>query len=184
MDLDRRRFLGLGAGVVAAAALAACSSDDATKDNGPGTDTPPDRPASLPAGKDAPFDHVVLLMMENRSFDHLLGWVPGADGRQAGLRYPDKAGKLYDTWDLGHEYQPCDYLDPQHQWEAARTQLNGGKADGFLVTQVEHEEQTAPSDLWPISYYRKPAVPILGHLAEQYTLLDRYFAAFNGGTWP
>jgi len=181
MELDRRRFLGLGAGVAAAAALAACSSGDTSS----ATSTSTRRSAaSLPAGRDAPFDHVVLLMMENRSFDHLLGWVPGADGRQAGLRYPDKAGKLYDTWDLGHEYQPCNYLDPQHQWEAARTQLNGGKVDGFLVTQVEHEEQTTPSDLWPISYYRKPAVPILGHLAEQYTLLDRYFAAFNGGTWP
>jgi len=29
---------------------------------------------------DAPFDTVVVLMMENRSFDHLLGWLPGADG--------------------------------------------------------------------------------------------------------
>src|SRR5690349_1597644 len=134
MELDRRRFLGLGAGLAAAAALAACSSGDSSSATSTSTRR---RAASLPAGKDAPFDHVVLLMMENRSFDHLLGWVPGADGEQAGLRYPDKAGKLYDTWDLGHEYQPCNYLDPKHQWEAARTQLNGGKVDGFLLTQVE-----------------------------------------------
>ncbi|PYN18411.1 MAG: hypothetical protein DMD76_29560, partial [Candidatus Rokuibacteriota bacterium] len=32
--------------------------------------------------------HIVLVMMENRSFDHFLGWVPGADGQQAGLSYP------------------------------------------------------------------------------------------------
>jgi len=31
--------------------------------------------------------HIVLVMMENRSFDHVLGWVPGADGQQAELTY-------------------------------------------------------------------------------------------------
>ena len=37
--------------------------------------------------------HVVLVTMENRSFDHFLGWVPGADGEQAGLTYRDAAGQ-------------------------------------------------------------------------------------------
>src|SRR5439155_26956186 len=55
-------------------------------------------PAALPPGKDAPFDHVVLLMMENRSFDHFLGWLPGADGRQAGLTYTDANGTSYPTY--------------------------------------------------------------------------------------
>ena len=45
---------------------------------------------SLPAPADAPFDTVVVLMMENRSFDHVLGWLPGANGRQEGLTYVDK----------------------------------------------------------------------------------------------
>jgi phospholipase C len=183
MALDRRGFLGLGAGVAATVALAACSGSAENSGKGlPGTTRA--RPSRLPAGKDAPFDHVVLLMMENRSFDHLLGWVPGADGRQAGLRYPDGTGTLHPTWDLGDEYQPCGYLDPQHQWEAARTQLNGGKVDGFLLTQVRTEADKEPADLWPISYYGRSAVPILGRLATQYTLLDHYFAALNAGTWP
>src|SRR5437016_5702786 len=38
--------------------------------------------AVLPAPADVPIDHFVLLMMENRSFDHYLGWLPGADGNQ------------------------------------------------------------------------------------------------------
>src|SRR6266436_8638891 len=45
--------------------------------------------ARMVTPEDAPFDTVVVLMMENRSFDHLLGWLPSADGRQEGLRYPD-----------------------------------------------------------------------------------------------
>src|SRR6478752_366690 len=106
MDIDRRRFLTLSAGAAAATALAACSSGDGSKAT-PAVTRP--RTAPLGSGADAPFDHVVLLMMENRSFDHLLGWVPGAEGRQAGLRYPDRAGKLHASWDLGHDYQPCDF---------------------------------------------------------------------------
>ena len=39
-------------------------------------------------------DHIVVVTMENRSFDHLLGWLPGANGMQANLNYVDKAGLL------------------------------------------------------------------------------------------
>src|SRR2546430_15530758 len=35
-------------------------------------------------------EHVVVFMMENRSFDHLLGWLPGAEGRQAGVADADR----------------------------------------------------------------------------------------------
>jgi phospholipase C len=38
----------------------------------------------LPEPSAAPFDTVVVLMMENRSFDHVFGWLPGANGRQGG----------------------------------------------------------------------------------------------------
>ena len=43
----------------------------------------------LPAPRNLPVDAIVVLMMENRSFDHYLGWMPNADGRQAGLQYTD-----------------------------------------------------------------------------------------------
>jgi phospholipase C len=38
---------------------------------------------ALPPPAASGIDHVVVVMMENRSFDHFLGWLPGADGRQA-----------------------------------------------------------------------------------------------------
>ena len=37
-------------------------------------------------------EHIVWVMMENRSFDHFLGWLSHANGRQAGLEYLDQAG--------------------------------------------------------------------------------------------
>src|SRR3712207_3776268 len=51
----------------------------------------------LPSPRNMPIDTFVVLMMENRSFDHYLGWLPGADGRQAGLTYLDKEGRAHAT---------------------------------------------------------------------------------------
>src|SRR3954449_4275328 len=51
----------------------------------------------LPSPRNLPIDTFVVLMMENRSFDHYLGWLPGADGRQAGLTYVDSADQPHQT---------------------------------------------------------------------------------------
>src|SRR6266403_5030760 len=62
---------------------------------------------ALPDPRSSGIDHVVVVMMENRSFDHLLGWLPGADGRQAGLRYRDLDGHKHPTHDLGSDFTGC-----------------------------------------------------------------------------
>ena len=60
-------------------------------------------------------DHVIVLMMENRSFDHYLGWLPGADGRQAGLKYKDRTGKSVSTHRLTNDFQGCAFADPDRR---------------------------------------------------------------------
>src|SRR5580658_6650720 len=55
--------------------------------------------ARFPHGSDG-IEHVVVLMMENRSFDHFLGWLPHAHGRQAGLSYADAKGANHNTYHL------------------------------------------------------------------------------------
>src|SRR5215475_15441060 len=52
---------------------------------------------TLPPPQQSGIDHIVVVMMENRSFDHLLGWIPEADGKQAGLIYVDKSGRQSST---------------------------------------------------------------------------------------
>ena len=91
MEALNRRELFVGAAAVGALGLAGCSSDG-RKSGEPSVTT--SGAEAHPAGKDAPFDTVVVLMMENRSFDHLLGWLPGADGKQEGLTFrgPDREG--------------------------------------------------------------------------------------------
>src|SRR4051794_5300787 len=51
----------------------------------------------LPSPRNMPVDTFVVLMMENRSFDHYLGWMPNPDGIQAGLSYVDRSGKTWQT---------------------------------------------------------------------------------------
>jgi phospholipase C len=53
------------------------------------------RQVQIPSPRNLPIDTFVVLMMENRSFDHYLGWLPGADGRQAGLEYTDPSGHKF-----------------------------------------------------------------------------------------
>ena len=112
-------------------------------------------PSPLPDPAAAPFDHVVVLMFENRSFDHLLGWLPGADGVQAGLRFADQTGTVYPTYDLGADTQGCDYLDPDHSWEGFVTQHAGGRLDGWLQTPADR----GTADTFPIGFYTADAIP-------------------------
>jgi phospholipase C len=76
--------------------------------------------------------HIVLVMMENRSFDHLLGWHPTADGVQEGLQYTDEAGNTRSTYALAPDYMGCGTSDPDHSFEGSRESYDGGRMDGFL----------------------------------------------------
>src|SRR5947209_2283920 len=171
---SRRTFLTASA---ASAVLAACSSSKPKATSSGSSSAASSSSSGLPDPARAPFDTVVVLMMENRSFDHLLGWVPGANGKQAGLTYPDRQGNPVPTVDLGADVQGCTFSDPKHQWPEVAQQFNGGKCDGWLATQ-------ASGDHYPIGYYAAAQVPILGALAQSYTLFDNYFCSMQGGTWP
>ncbi len=83
----------------------------------------------LPAPAKSGIDHVVVLMMENRSCDHFLGWLPGADGRQSGLTYRDLNGAPQKTHHLT-TFQGCDFQDPDHSVEGGHRQYNHGNLNG------------------------------------------------------
>src|SRR5215212_7629381 len=62
---------------------------------------------SLPPRDTSGVDKIVVVMMENRSFDHLLGWHPTADGQQRGLWYTGPAGFPHPTRRLAPDYTGC-----------------------------------------------------------------------------
>ena len=79
----------------------------------------------LPAPEASQIEHIIVVMMENRSFDHLLGWLPGANGKQAGLSFLDSAGNSYPTAQLT-TYVGCAHPDPDHSYAGGRSEVNGG----------------------------------------------------------
>jgi phospholipase C len=114
-------------------------------------------------------------MMENRSFDHFLGWLPNADGKQAGLSYADPTGAVHDTYSLSGNFTGCGHIQPDHSYQGGRIEYDAGKMDGFL---------RAENDTYAIGYYQEADLKFLGALARQYTTLDRYFCSFMGPTGP
>jgi len=130
----------------------------------------------LPAPGDSGIQHIVVLMMENRSFDHFLGWLPGADGRQAGLTFIDKQGNAASTFPLAPNYQNCQFADPDHSYEGGRDQFNGGANDGWL--------RAGTDDVFPIGYYVQNDLAFYGTAVPSWTTCDRYFAAILGPTYP
>jgi phospholipase C len=133
-------------------------------------------PAALPPPVRSGIDHIVVVMMENRSFDHFLGWLPKADGRQADLSYVDAAGGSHSTYPLAPDFQGCGHPDPDHSYDGGRVQYNNGACDGFL--------RSGRNDVYAIGYYRKRDLSFLGAAAPYWTVCDRYFAAFMGPTFP
>ena len=124
----------------------------------------------------SPIEHVVVVMMENRSFDHLLGWLDGADGRQAGLRYADRSGRPQKTHALAPDFQGCAHPDPDHSFEGGRVEYDGGACDGWL--------RAGANDDYAIGYYRNRDLAFWGRAAPQWTAADRYFAATMAETYP
>ncbi|WP_320670947.1 alkaline phosphatase family protein [Patulibacter defluvii] len=167
---SRREFLERTAAVAGLAGLGLTLSPDTVLAEATRRGT-----RALPSGRNLPIDTFVVLMMENRSFDHYLGWLPGADGRQAGLTFRDKQGKVHHTHRLAPDFQGLAYLDPDHSWEGGRTQLDGGRNDGFLQSD---------SDVFSIGYYTKPDLPFIPHAAQAFTTYDRFFCSLLGSTYP
>ncbi|HEX9868615.1 MAG TPA: alkaline phosphatase family protein [Candidatus Tectomicrobia bacterium] len=120
--------------------------------------------------------HIVLVMMENRSFDHFLGWVPGADGQQAGLTYLDRSGQPHATAALAPDYQGCSHPDPDHSYDGGRIEYNHGACDGWL--------RAGENDAYAIGYYTAPDLPLYAGLAQHWLTCDGYFAAIMAPSYP
>ncbi|MCW2900502.1 MAG: phospholipase [Streptosporangiaceae bacterium] len=129
----------------------------------------------LPSPADSGIDHIVVVMMENRSFDHYLGWLPKANGRQAGLTYLDKAGTPHRTYHL-NDAQGCGRADPDHSFEGGRVEYNNGACDGWL--------RAGQNDDFAIGYYLPQDLAFYRGAAPYWTVCDNYFSAIMAETYP
>lgn len=179
-------------------AVAGCSSDDdpAATSSSCGTD------AALAARREAcefgagasametigcsgasiPIEHVVIIMQENRSFDHYFGHLPGhgqddVDVAPASVTNPDPNGQPI-PWH--HESAYC-VEDTDHGWSASHEQWNGGANDGFAVSNATDADPTGHRGM---GYYDESDLPFYYELASTFAISDRYFCSLLGPTYP
>lgn len=162
MAINRREFLRGAAGAASAAMLA-------------GKTIAASQTQDLPSPEASEINHIVVVMMENRSFDHFLGWLPGGNGRQAGLIYLDNEGLAHETQRLT-TFVGCSHPDPDHSYTGGRSEYNNGLMDGWL--------RTTTNDTFSIGYYAEEDLPFFSALARNFTTLDNYFASILGPTFP
>jgi phospholipase C len=131
-----------------------------------------------------PVEHLVVVMLENRSVDHYLGWYgeenPAFDGTRTGS-YVDASGATVPTADWGasgrNNFHGRGFNDPGHGWKAARAEFNEGKLDGFL-------SEGSGNDEFAVSTYGPDDLPIWAQLARGFTTFDRWHASLLGPTQP
>jgi phospholipase C len=167
MGIERRAFLAGLAGLSATAFNRRVADTFADERSATGH--------QLPEPFSSGIEHIVVVMMENRSFDHLLGWLPYADGRPPGLKYRDRLGRVRVPYALAPDFTGCGHIDPDHTYAGGRRQYNQGAMNGFLLDEV---------DDYPIGYYAKLDRPFFNSLARHFTVLDRSFCSFLGPTYP
>ena len=185
----RRRLLG---GAATAAALAAAS-----------VALPPnvrkalaDPPSNAGHGGLGDIKHVVMLMQENRSFDHYFGTLSGVRGFDdpAPLRLPNGRTVFYQP----DPANPAGYLLPyrldttisaaqaipstSHAWDVQHLAWNGGKMDNWLAA---HTAADGPVNApYTMGYLTREDIPFQYALADAFTILDHYHCSVIGDTGP
>jgi phospholipase C len=152
----------------------------------------PARPgrAGLTSAAISDIKHVVVLMQENRSFDHYFGTMPGVRGF-ADPSVPTSRFYQYDA------QNPDQYLLPfhadtlstsaqalpsnSHSWGPQHSSWDGGKMDGFVTA---HLAADGLAGQYTMAYFERDDVPFHWALADAFTICDGYHCSMMGPTWP
>jgi phospholipase C len=151
--------------------------------------------------------HLVVLMMENRSFDQMLGFLDGEEPFKAErLRGVGAAAANFD--DAGNEYQPFEWgagetmpktppgqrpkvLDPCHSPGCVHTQLengNTGFVKNFAATRKDENGDRVDLDpeflKVPMGHFGAQHLPVYHHLARNFCVCDAWHSSIPGDTWP
>ena len=134
-----------------------------------------------------PIRHVIMLIMENRSFDHMMGGMagvlPGLDGVDP--QHPhvnfDPAGQAY--------YQAPSQLtqtasDPKHEHADVVIQLQNQNSGFVLDFAQQYPASTVQDRQQIMAYFPADFLPGLHSLAHDFTVCDRWYSSVPGPTWP
>ncbi|GIH14572.1 alkaline phosphatase family protein [Rugosimonospora africana] len=185
--LTRRRLLGAtAAGGLSAAAAAVLPANVRKAVAAPA----PER------GKLKDIEHVVMLMQENRSFDHYFGTLSGVRGFEDkhAMRLPNGQPVYYQP----DPSNPDGYLLPyrldtrttaaqaipsmSHEWVVQHQAWNGGKMDNWLP--AHRAADGAKKGPYTMGYFTREDIPFQYALADAFTVCDAYHCSVMGPTHP
>jgi phospholipase C len=156
-------------------------------------------PAHLSSAQSTPpisdIKHVVVLMQENRSFDHYFGAMPGVRGfgdpkaikgvfKQPDPKNPD--GYLYpfhaDTTSTAAQKLPS----TSHDWLPQHDSWNSGHMNGFVTARMNSniDDYDGIDAQYSMAYFKRDDVPFQWALADAFTICDGYHCSVLGPTWP
>jgi phospholipase C len=112
-------------------------------------------------------EHIVFIVKENRTFDHMFGTFPGADGATHGETCDGRIVPLTRAADRVPEID--------HGFASGLVAINGGQMNCF-------DRLRGGTGLTPYIMYPREGIPNYWALAEHFTLADRFFSAIYGPT--
>lgn len=146
--------------------------------------------------------HVVVLMLENRSFDHMLGALPGVDGidganynSQRPLVPPDGANPAHGQSPIRIGFEPARF-NPRHDFADMMKQMFGPQATGFVrgrtlpfpLAPTYPEQQCGYVADWGsaevMNYFAAGQLQVLHSLAGQFCICDNWFCDVPTCTVP
>jgi phospholipase C len=155
-------------------------------------------PARLNSARTAPISeikHVVVLMQENRSFDHYFGAMPGVRGfgdpsaiagvfKQADPDNPD--GYLYPFHADTHSTSAQALPSTSHDWLPQHDSWNNGAMNGFVTARMNSkiDDYDGIDAQYSMAYFKRDDVPFQWALADAFTICDGYHCSVMGPTWP
>ena len=186
-NFTRRELLKLGA-VTAVAELASLSLHGCGGGTGGGVVTPP---TPSVCSKLTDVEHVVILIQENRSFDHYFGSYRGVRGfsdQSMDFRQPDPAnttkspvGSLLPFHlDTSTTNAACTH-DISHDWVPQHQSWNNGAMDSFVTSRLPINSNDA---VLSMGYYTRADLPYYYALADAFTICDNFFCSAMGPTDP
>ena len=152
-------------------------------------------PATSP-GDLSKIDHIVVVMMENRSFDHMLGYLSKEGGRSEveGLKWENDDNRTQYNYYSGRYYYPINLTDtgvftseaisPDHSHESVRSQMTDGMMH-FVSDFAKKKVGDDPELLKLVmGYYAAHELPTYDMLAREFAICDHWFSSHVGPTWP
>jgi phospholipase C len=173
---------GVAAGAVGRAALRALGRTALRR---PGSRPYPGRPAgtdTMPA-----IEHIVVLMLENHSFDNLFGMLGRGDGFRLGPGGLPTAANPYANGQVQHAFHmptTCQLSSqPSQTWFASHTSYDNGAMDGFVRTPLGLGSSQTSGGV-AMGYWTGADLPFTYSLAKTFPIGDRWFCSLLGQTFP